>query len=447
MNRTTKQAVYIIAAVLGGWLISQGTPAHAQLGLPDLPGGLRDIANDSILDRRVRERAEKAAEEAGDAVDETVATTTGAVTETVGTVTGAARQFLRAEDPTGAAIEAGTVVLMLDDSDVDALRADGFTIVAARALPALGKSLVTIVTSSGADLAGTVRELRRRFPESAVDYNHLYHWDEAPATGTEQRVDDVAAVDADSALLRIGVIDSAVQSDHHGLAGATVVHGDFVKHEGGRPQTHGTAVASIVARSAGNRVAIYAASVFFEIPGYSPGASSESLVAALDWLAAQDVDVINMSLSGPVNVLLEAAIKAVQAQGHVVVAAVGNNGPASEPMYPAAYDDVIGVTAVDRERRVFRNANRGDYVDYAALGVGVKVADSSTGGYRIASGTSMATPRIAVVVARVLREGGVEREALMSWLIASAEDLGRKGFDPVYGHGLIAQPPLVVSGN
>jgi subtilisin family serine protease len=116
-------------------------------------------------------------------------------------------------------------------------------------------------------------------------------------------------------------------------------------------------------------------------------------------------------------------------------------------MYPAAYESVIGVTAVDRRNKIFRYANRGEQVAFAARGVDVKVADSLSGGWRIESGTSMASPHIAVVIAQLRRSTAIRPDAVKSWLIANAEDLGRKGFDPVYGHGLITQPPIVVSLN
>jgi subtilisin family serine protease len=207
-------------------------------------------------------------------------------------------------------------------------------------------------------------------------------------------------------------------------------------------------VASLVAKSADQQVTIYSASVFFQMPNHMPGSTAESLVAALDWLVAENVDVINMSLAGPGNELLEAAIaKLTQLDSTVVVAAVGNNGPSGAPMYPAAYESVIGVTAVDRRNKIFRYANRGEQVAFAARGVDVKVADSLSGGWRIESGTSMASPHIAVVIAQLRRSTAIRPDAVKSWLIANAEDLGRKGFDPVYGHGLITQPPIVVSLN
>jgi subtilisin family serine protease len=240
------------------------------------------------------------------------------------------------------------------------------------------------------------------------------------------------------------MIDSAVRSDHMSLRGTRVISEDFAPHEGSRPLGHGTAVASLITRSAANEAEIHAASVFFQAPGFAPGATTDSLIAALDWLVSQEVQVINMSLAGPANELLETALIAVADAKGVVVAAVGNNGPSGEPLYPAAYEGVIGVTAVDREQKIFRYANRGAHVDYAALGVDVKVADSD-GSWRLESGTSMASPHIAVVVARMRQSQDIAIDNLMNLLAENAEDLGKKGFDRIFGHGLITEPPLLAS--
>ena len=466
--KTRMHPVYIIAAAAVLGLAVPADDAAAQLGLPQVPGGLRDLPTD--IDRSVRTRAERAAEkaqeeaeQARETLDKVVEPVTDTATGAIGTATGqvasaldnVARTFVATTAPDGSLIEADIVVALVGDDERDALRRAGALIVSERRMGALGKTLVTLRRPDGVTLPDALLQLRSDFPDSAIDYNHLYRLD---AADQQERAADpgaspIAAPATDTGAagelraLRVGVIDSAVLATHPALQSVHVIENDFVNSEHARPLTHGTAVASLIARSAADAVDVYSASVFFQVPGHMPGASTEALVAALDWLVAEDVDVINMSLSGPTNDLLELAVDATAERGKFIVAAVGNNGPAGEPLYPGAYDSVIGVTAVDREHRIFRNANRGEHVDYAAVGVNVKVADSTTGSFTIASGTSMAAPHVAVVVAKTLRESGAEPAALMSWLIASAKDLGRKGFDPVYGHGLITQPPVVVSGN
>jgi minor extracellular protease Epr len=86
------------------------------------------------------------------------------------------------------------------------------------------------------------------------------------------------------------------------------------------------------------------------------------LLRAIDWLVGQRANVLNFSLAGPPNLLLEHAVRKVAAKGTVLVAAAGNAGPDSPAAYPAAYADVVAVTAIDRFRRPYVWANRGGYV-------------------------------------------------------------------------------------
>ena len=232
--------------------------------------------------------------------------------------------------------------------------------------------------------------------------------------------------------------------EHGAFRTADIVQKDFVPFVDPRPLRHGTAVASILVgdrgllgdRAGGTR--LYAASVFFEDAAGNPAATTASLVAALAWLVGEGVPVVNASLAGPPNTVLEAAIEQVTSRGVLVVAAVGNNGPAGEPLYPAAYEAVVAVTAVDSANHVYRYANRGRHVKFAAPGVRVRVADSA-GGYENESGTSMAAPYAAAMIGRsIAAAGALPLNELLAALQAAAVDLGDKDFDHVYGYGLIA---------
>lgn len=456
MKNSSIPIVYIIAlcaALVMPLLAGTGNVAHAQVGLPSVNDNLRRLPRDLEIDRRVTSRVERATEEAAQTGDDLVETAELTVEQAAAQAAALASGLLRELDigkgPEGVDIEMDVVVVLLESDEVQALMRPGFTVLSERELPALGLTLLTLRKPASTELPQAVQQLRDANPDASIDYNHLYELtsatDAQPAAAAPA---DTGSAKIDTASnLRIGIIDSAVQRDHPAIESLQIVDRDFATAPGLRPQTHGTAVASLVAKSAANKASIYSASVFFQYPNRAPGATAESLVAALDWLVAEKVEVINMSLAGPGNQLLETAIRKLIDRGAVIVAAVGNNGPSAPPMYPAAYDGVIGVTAVDRKNKVFRYANRGEQVEFAARGVDVKVADSLTGGWRIESGTSMASPHIAVVVAQVLRTETVRPEALVSWLISNAEDLGRKGFDPVYGHGLITRPPVVLSVN
>jgi len=388
-----------------------------------------------------------ATRQAAGAASAAAAVVGGAAGTAAGTVNAAMRPFAADVDPFGHLIEKNVLVVLVDNTRLDALRRFGLTVVAARPLDAIGMSLLTLQGANSHSLASTAVDLRRAFPQAVVDYNHLYFANSNDAQDTSPdaaKLPSGGAGQSGDSVVRIGMIDSAVMRAHEALSGIRIEQQDFVTHAGTRPLGHGTAVASLLAGAAPRHAELLAASVFFRIPDHAAGATTESLVAALDWLASAGVDVINMSLAGPRNALLERALVRLAADGPMVVAAVGNNGPSGEPLYPAAYAQAVGVTAVDRDRQVFRYANRGSHVGFAALGVDVKVADAA-GGYRIESGTSMAAPLVAAVIAEAHARDHAPRAALLQKLIAGAEDLGRPGFDEIFGHGLVAGPPAVAA--
>lgn len=442
--RTIVLAVLCFTGIAG-----MHSTAHAQLGLPDVNDTLNRLPTRDVNDRLNRELERKKKE--AEALAATAAERADMLaTQAAGMVDGLLRPVLYETAPNGARIEFNTIAVMVDHATLEAMVVSGFDVMSKRDLQSLGLVLATLRNPDGESLPDAVQKLRDEFPDAVIDFNHIYEFASGAEAGpVSQTVPDSieGASVGNAEKLRIGIIDSAVQSEHIALKDVTVISRDLAVYEGLRPLTHGTAVASLVARNAGNNVEILAASVFVQIEGYAPGASSEGLVAALDWLASENVDVINMSLAGPGNVLLKTAIARLQEDGPRIVAAVGNNGPSSEPLYPAAYDGTIGITAVDRDRRIFRYANRGDYVDFAALGVDVKVADSTSGGWRIESGTSMAAPRVSVIVARIVRNGRADGDAVRSWLLASAKDLGKNGFDKVFGYGLLTEAPHIISSN
>lgn len=118
---------------------------------------------------------------------------------------------------------------------------------------------------------------------------------------------------------------------------------------------HGTAVAGLLIGASDSRVPgllpgaeLIAVDAFQRFGKSADIASIYDLVRALDLLVQRDVKVVNMSLTGPANAVLETSVKTAADRGMILVAAAGNDGPNAKPVYPAAYDDVIAVTAVTR---------------------------------------------------------------------------------------------------
>lgn len=360
-----------------------------------------------------------------------------------------ARRVFEAEnDDKGDRRTRGEWLMLVDESEAQALARRGVRLEAVEALPSLGAVLMRASIASSGEIGAAETVIRQDAPGADIDYNHLYLYRPAAEADSPRGVAPRAALpmaDAETGRgLRIGVIDTRVDAAHEALAGAALTVSDFVPYAAPRPAGHGTSVVSIIAGRAAAyqglapEAEIFEASVFFADADGVVSATTESIVKAIDWLAQQNVSVINLSLAGPPNEILKGAIARAQAKGLVIVAAVGNEGPLARPLYPAAYDGVIGVTAVGTDKRVFRLAGRGDQVDFAAPGVDVLHADDQ-GGYRATSGTSMAAPFVATVIAGAARDGLLDDTTIRK-LEADAEDLGASGRDPVYGAGLIRAP-------
>jgi subtilisin family serine protease len=241
------------------------------------------------------------------------------------------------------------------------------------------------------------------------------------------------------------MIDTGINADHSTFEGANLVVRQIAPGELDPSRAiHGTAVAALLVgdprtRSPGLVPAsrLVALDAFHRV-GADERADVFTLVEALGDLAAEDVGVINLSLAGPENAVLAAVIdRLVFEEDIVVVAAVGNDGPAADPAYPAAYEPVIAVTAVDREGRFYRRAIQGQQVDIAAPGVNVWTA-ASISGARLKTGTSFAVPFVSAAAA-LLREARPDLSAVEigNELRRLARDLGEPGPDPVYGAGLL----------
>ncbi|WP_075216041.1 S8 family serine peptidase [Mongoliimonas terrestris] len=345
---------------------------------------------------------------------------------------------------------------------------------AGRALPAV----LTLSVPQAVDI-DTARETARRVTTAAVDFDHFYYTDGHGTTdcvgGNCPPVPAPLWVSARTAHCgvtpTIGLVDTAIARDHPALVGQSIVvlgpdgrPGDAapmrpVRGEAAMPadgdggSTHGTAIAALLVGRADGRVpGLLPEATLVAVNAFTPDDQGRertdvaTLVDAIEHLAARGVRVINLSLSGPPNAVLEAAVGAAARDGIVLVAAAGNGGPYAEPAFPAAYPNVIAVTAVDRTLDVYRRATRGTYVDFAAPGVEVWTAAAGP-----MSGTSYAVPFVtAAVAAHLAARPGASPAAVAGHLAASAFDLGAAGRDDTYGWGLVradscpgTQPPSV----
>lgn len=334
----------------------------------------------------------------------------------------------------GESVRAGEAILLTTRSDVaKRLIGEGFRLVESYRVETIGASALRVAVPSGMSERKAFETLQRFDPKALVTFNHVYVPSGAltlPATPGQ------AAGVRPLVRAKVGLIDAAVNAKHPMLQQVVVNARSFDSGDEAPPGAHGTAVASLIAEAAPGAT-VFAANVFTVSTDGREIATADAIVRGLDWLAGMHVAVINLSLTGPANPILEAMIQRLNATGHILVAAVGNEGPRGVPQYPAAYENVVGVTAVDRKNNVYLYANHGDYVDFAAPGVDRRVADMS-GSTDTVSGTSYASPIVAAKLAQSMDVPNVARAAqAVHALEAEARDLGAPGRDPVYGYGLI----------
>ena len=343
-------------------------------------------------------------------------------------------------DPRGAVIIRNEVAALSPTPEaLDRARSEGFSVGRTRTLEGLGVTIVVLQTPPGMSTRRALQRLRDADPSGVYDFNHVYaeggEVSTSSAQATRATAESSTAVNA-----KVGLIDGGVERTHavfrdvkihdHGCAGSTV------------PSAHGTAVASLIAgntaefHGAAPGAQLYAADVYCGLP---TGGAIDAIADAFAWLSREGVPVINVSLVGPPNSLLQQIVRVVTSRGHIVVAAVGNDGPGAPPLYPAAYTEVIAVTGVDARKRALLEACRGKHVDFAAPG-----ADMSAAGveptFGLVRGTSFAAPIVAGLLARQVETLDRSRaEAAVAALIAQAADLGARGRDKVYGDGLVGE--------
>jgi hypothetical protein len=283
-----------------------------------------------------------------------------------------------------------------------ALRA-GFRIAEDDREPGLGLRVLSLAVPRGMSTKAGLKLLQKVAPELQADFDHLFE----PAGGSLAPITGALAASQGSGGPVIGMIDGGVAS-HPSLAGKSIEQNGFAGSP--KPTGHGTAVASLLVGTQGafHGAATGARLVVADIYGGNRAAgSATTIVKALGWLASKRPQVINISLVGPPSKLVQRAIQIVQARGVEVVAAVGNDGPAAPPQYPASYAGVVAVTAVDGRGRALPEAGKAAHLDFAAPGADMAAALPGQGYTRV-RGTSFAAPLAA---ARLLIAGSPSRLA------------------------------------
>jgi len=214
--------------------------------------------------------------------------------------------------------------------------------------------------------------------------------------------------------IHIALLDTGVDIYHEDLDSGKIETIDFTREGLGKFLTdiHGTALCGILAARPKNGKGIiglapaskiHAIKVCKRISPSSIQATTNTFTLAegLDYAIQKRVHIINVSIGGPRDRIIEKLINRARADKIIIVAAAGNGGPRSPPSYPAAYAGVIGVTAIDQNLHLYTKATQGRFVDIAAPGVDVFSLKPGNR-YNFYTGTSFATVYVAGIIAMEL---------------------------------------------
>jgi subtilisin family serine protease len=311
-----------------------------------------------------------------------------------------------------------------------------------------GGTLIRFRLIGGQDPADMVRAMEAE-QLGLAQPNYLYDVVQQPATqpaSPDQYVADklklaeVHKIATGKGVL-IAIIDSQIDARHPELGSAIAESFEAVGMPD-KPHAHGTGMLGAIV-SQGKLMGIAPGAKALAIHAFatgskqSPQATTQAIIAGLEFALAKGARIINMSFAGPYDPVLQVALKKAAERGVILIAAVGNAGPKSPPLFPAADPHVIGVTATDQNDEPYSGANRGAYVAVAAPGVNI-IAPAPEAAYQLTTGTSVAAAHVSGVAALLLeRHPTADAATILEVLTASATKLTSDDRDDQVGWGLI----------
>ena len=326
----------------------------------------------------------------------------------------------------------------------------GLTVETQQTIGVLGRSIYTFRINNGQSVRDVIRRVDAARVNAAVQPNYTY--------GLTQDQGDANAGQGDSAQyvvqklhlpdaqriskgdnVIIAVIDSEIDSKQPDLVGAVTE-----RYDAGcgatAPDAHGTGMAGAIV-SHGQLLGVAPHAHLIAICAFGgagqPQANTVKIINGLDYAIQRGARIVNMSFAGPPDPALSQALQIAREKGVLLIAAAGNNGPKSAPLYPGADPSVMAVTATDQNDRLFKGANQGKYVAIAAPGVNILVP-APEGGVQLTTGTSVATANVSGVAALLIaHKPSLKPEDIRAILVMSARHLGTRGSNPQFGAGLV----------
>lgn len=309
-------------------------------------------------------------------------------------------------------------------------------------LPQLGFVLTIFRLPADVPVMDAVAQLKEAFPGFLVSANTRY----TPYSSDVNKKNYAKSLVYWEGLntqcaknFKIGLLDGEIDKGNPQLTQANIQASSVLPAGISKKKSdHATAIANLlVGREQGllPDAELVAVNVFRNNDG-KPDTTTAWILKAINSLLEKNVTLINMSFGGSRDAVLEYVVKTLYEKQVFITAAAGNNGPNGQPVYPAAYPEVIAVTAVDARRKIYRKANRGGYIDIAAPGVDVWSASLAKGQYY--SGTSYAVPFVTATLSVLRSQYPAEStEQIKSRLKKLVSDAGKAGKDPTFGWGVL----------
>jgi subtilisin family serine protease len=327
----------------------------------------------------------------------------------------------------------------------------GLTITAQQTIGVLGRTVYTLRINSGQSIPDVIRQIEGAGLNAAAQPNYTYNLSQDPNGAAADPGDPAQYVVQKLHLgaahritegndVVVALIDSQVDTEQPDFAGRIVDNYDAGCGPNAPADAHGTAMAGAIVSHAG-LLGVAPDAKIMAICAFTgtgtPEATSARIIRGLDYAIEHGAKIVNMSFAGPQDPALAQELQIAREKGILIVAAAGNAGPKSPPLYPGADSNVMAVTATDEHDHLFAGANQGSYVAVAAPGVNILVP-APNGGAQLTTGTSVASAHVSGVAALLMAAQPTRTpEDIRSILVSTAKHLGAEGMNPQFGAGLI----------
>ncbi|WP_431812062.1 S8 family peptidase [Lysinibacillus sp. FW12] len=321
-----------------------------------------------------------------------------------------------------------------------------------RSIPSLGYDVVQL--NKGVTIEKAVSYYLKQNGIKSVSPSYVYHSFTKDIDPKKQEMYHLSLLQMDQALqlagdhdVKVAVIDSGVDFKHPDLKSQVLPpYNAAAPANATYPGDHGTHVAGIIAAAKDNGIGGHginpkAKLLPIDVFNGKEGANDFIIAQGILYAIEQGADVINMSLGGyGESPLMKEAVQKAIDSGITVVAAAGNEST-DDYSFPASFEGVISVGSTNDRNKLSSYSNYGPSVDVVAPGEEIysTVHDGKKGSSFVKfSGTSMASPVVAGIVSLLKSKyPNLKPHEIEAILEMTAQDLGEKGYDLTYGHGLV----------